>query len=418
MPLKLAPASGPFRPPITASPPDGEPGARRQDLRRAVLAANYDGLYLLRHDRTAAAFEQLKHAEAVLTSNPAAAACDGELLALTCSNLGCYYRKAGLPRSALSYLGRALQVEETAWAGSSPQDTCSLAVTKLNACAALSGVGNHEEAEELAAEAARSLLPPLPPGEVRLPPDNERNALLAVACHNLGAEREHLGLWDEAAVAYRQGAEAACKTLGPGSALAKALVANCAEALEKAGRHPTTPDRRLTPRPPPGGLRRRWLRQGWAATPRQEAPERPAGLDFCVPVEVLEAALQAGASHAHEEAEEGDEGEEEDEEPRELPELAALPPTRSTRQKGLREQSLEQWGQLFNVWSGDRRSLSAQRHSPVVADRRRAARAGMPGAAVLRQPRSSRMSLGGPSEPSSMRPSRVMMTRQASRMIA
>jgi len=113
-----------------------------------VLAANSDGIHLLRRGRAAAAFEQLKYAEAVLAANPETSAQEIDLLALTCSNLGCYYRKAGLPRAALRYLGRALKMED-AISRESPQDAISLATTKLNTCAALSGLGNHEDAERL-----------------------------------------------------------------------------------------------------------------------------------------------------------------------------------------------------------------------------------------------------------------------------
>ncbi|CAE8633438.1 unnamed protein product, partial [Polarella glacialis] len=53
-------------------------------LRQLVVAANADGLQLLRRGRLAAAFEHLKHAEAVLAANSTGAARDGELVALTC----------------------------------------------------------------------------------------------------------------------------------------------------------------------------------------------------------------------------------------------------------------------------------------------------------------------------------------------
>merc|ERR1719197_2160939 len=106
--------------------------ARGEDLRQVVLAANADGIDLLRRGQPVMAFEQLKYAEAVLVSNPEISADDNELLALTCSNLGCYYRKAGLPRAALRYLGRALRAEKVA-DSSAPQDACGLATTKLNA---------------------------------------------------------------------------------------------------------------------------------------------------------------------------------------------------------------------------------------------------------------------------------------------
>jgi len=206
-------------------------------VRHVVLCANSDGIDLLRRGRAAAAYEQLKYAEAVLASNPDAAAQDSELLSLTCSNLGCYYKKAGMPRASVRYLGRALKLEEAA-PRDKTQDTVSLAKTRLNACAALSSMNCHEEAEQMAVEATRILLAPEASEASR-----EECALLAVACHNLGAEREHLGRWGAAAVAFRQGAEVASRTLGHNSDLSRALSVSCGEALTRAERYPTSPDR-------------------------------------------------------------------------------------------------------------------------------------------------------------------------------
>merc|ERR1719270_995458 len=72
------------------------------------------------------------------------------------------------------------------------------------------------------------------------PPGREVCALLAVACHNLGAEREHLGRWGDAAVAFRQGAEVASRTLGNSSDLARALLTSYGEALTRAEQSPIT----------------------------------------------------------------------------------------------------------------------------------------------------------------------------------
>mmetsp|Transcript_95881 Transcript_95881/g.213286 ORF Transcript_95881/g.213286 Transcript_95881/m.213286 type:complete len:346 (+) Transcript_95881:105-1142(+) len=217
------------------------PETRPEALREVVLAANADGVDLLRRGRPDQAFEQLKFAEAVLAANPGSGA-SCELLALTCSNLGCYYRKAGLPRSALRYLGRALRAEETS-ARRAPQDAISVATTKLNACAALSGVGNHEGAERLAVEASHILVRQ----QATSPSSREACTLLAVACHNLGAEREHLGQWASAAVAFRQGSQVACRSLGPGSPLARSLAESCGEALGKAERNPVLLDQPASP---------------------------------------------------------------------------------------------------------------------------------------------------------------------------
>mmetsp|Transcript_75712 Transcript_75712/g.157797 ORF Transcript_75712/g.157797 Transcript_75712/m.157797 type:complete len:398 (+) Transcript_75712:167-1360(+) len=286
----LPPASIKLDSPVKTARQFTSPGRRRppvqiampsEDLRQVVLAANADGLDLLRRGRATAAFEHFKHAEAVLLANPSIAAADGGLLALTCSNLGCYYRKVGLPRAALQYLHRAMKAEEAVLATApSPNhfelqqthssskgkrhhglsvspglDTSSLVKTKLNVCAVLSGVGNHERAEQLAAEAAHLLAPrcsapvvfPSNATEEAIAAIQEQHrqdcSLLAVACHNLGAEREHLRRWSEAAVAYSQGGDVAARALGARSQLARSLLTSADNALAKVSRHPPLIDR-------------------------------------------------------------------------------------------------------------------------------------------------------------------------------
>merc|ERR1719158_1272449 len=94
----------------------------------------------LRKGQSKAAFEQFKYAEAVLIAKQA----EGNhtsLLAVTCNNLGCYYKKVGKLHGALSYLRRALKMEvdlET--------DEATMAGTHLNICAILSKLEKHDKA--------------------------------------------------------------------------------------------------------------------------------------------------------------------------------------------------------------------------------------------------------------------------------
>eukprot|EP00933_Yihiella_yeosuensis_P042470 TRINITY_DN37069_c0_g1_i1.p1 TRINITY_DN37069_c0_g1~~TRINITY_DN37069_c0_g1_i1.p1 ORF type:complete len:426 (+),score=68.24 TRINITY_DN37069_c0_g1_i1:160-1278(+) len=216
---------------------------------------------------------------------------------MTCCNIGCYYTKVNLPRAALKYLGRSIQVEEAAVAvaaesaehsdaaaNSLPALSISLAKTKLNACTALAGIGNHVEARRMAEEALELLLDHadqsvLDPGgsscSASLARDStgpqktaaekkEEAGLLAVACYNLGAAQEHLGLWSEVAVTCRQGAQIAARTLGARNPLALQLAMRCQKALAKAAEHPVTPDRPAIPLRSPGRLPRPWPRPGGA----------------------------------------------------------------------------------------------------------------------------------------------------------
>lgn len=214
-----------------------------------VTTANADGLQLLRRGKANEAFEHFKYAEAVLASNPTSSAGYDQLLALTCSNLGCYYQLIGKPRAALNYLERAIKVEEETVAevterngDTSPgsySHLVSLAKTKLTACAALSGVGNYVEANRLAAEAVELLLSASGFDRDEDMSDSnskEDSGLMAVACYNLGATQEFLGNWTEGAVTYRQGAETALKAVGRRSPLAVKLASNAGEAFAKAER--------------------------------------------------------------------------------------------------------------------------------------------------------------------------------------
>lgn len=221
----------------------------RKGMHDVVTTANADGLQLLRRGKANEAFDHFKYAEAVLASNGTSLVSCDQLLALICSNLGCYYMHIGRPRAALKYLERAIKVEEETLAEvaerkydtspGNPSHLVSLAKTKLTACAALSGVGNYVEANRLAAEAVELLLsvsgsdPDDTSGDQK---SKEDSGLMAVACYNLGATQEFLGHWTEGAVSYRHGAETAAKMSGRRSPLAVKLARNAGEAFAKAQR--------------------------------------------------------------------------------------------------------------------------------------------------------------------------------------
>lgn len=228
---------------------DGLGTKATKGMHDVVTTANADGLQLLRRGKANEAFDHFKYAEAVLASNATSLVGCDQLLALTCSNLGCYYMQIGRPRAALKYLERAIKVEEETLAEvaernddtflGNPSHLVSLAKTKLTACAALSGVGNYLEANRLAAEAVELLLSASgsdPDDTSGDPKSKEDSGLMAVACYNLGATHEFLGHWTEGAVTYRHGAETAAKLSGRRSPLAVKLTRNAGEAFAKAQR--------------------------------------------------------------------------------------------------------------------------------------------------------------------------------------
>merc|ERR1719440_1811180 len=94
----------------------------------------------LRKGQFKAAFEQFKYAEAILLANQQGVD-NTSLLAVTCNNLGCYYKKVGKYHGALSYLRRALKMEVEL-----KTDSVTLSGTHLNLCAVLSKLEKHDKA--------------------------------------------------------------------------------------------------------------------------------------------------------------------------------------------------------------------------------------------------------------------------------
>merc|ERR1719394_373553 len=95
-------------------------------------ACNVAGTALLSQNHLKGALELLKRAEEVASHNQADKA-------ITFNNLACYYRRTGKLRSAVTFLERALAIEENA---ANPD----AAQTHLNLCATLSQLQRHTDA--------------------------------------------------------------------------------------------------------------------------------------------------------------------------------------------------------------------------------------------------------------------------------
>lgn len=201
--------------------------AGKMDFHNLVLSCNKDGMEALRKGQTAAAFEQFKYAETILIANQA----EGDttsLSAVTCNNLGCYYKKVGKLHGALSYLRRALQMEVEL-----KTDEVTLAGTHLNICAVLSKLEKHDKAVQHALSALELInrrVSNMHPEDV--PQDDY--SVLAIAYHNVAVERDLLQQYDKAAAAFQQGHEVAKRSLGEDHPLAITLGKNCEAVLKKA----------------------------------------------------------------------------------------------------------------------------------------------------------------------------------------
>merc|ERR1719316_2683379 len=198
-------------------------GKNSTEFESLVLGCNKDGMDHLRKGNFRSAFEQLKYAEALLISNQQEGENHG-LLAVTCNNLGCYYKRAGKHHAALSYLRQALKVEVAVKA-----DPVTIAGTHLNICAILSTLEKYEKALQhanyaldlLSAEDIQNATP-------------DRATALVIAYHNVAVQREHLQEWDHAAVAYKQGQAVAQRALGPAHPLSALLTQHCNAVLHKS----------------------------------------------------------------------------------------------------------------------------------------------------------------------------------------
>lgn len=207
---------------INEGPGEGITG----DVQRLIVSCNRDGMTSMREGNLKAAFEQFKYAEAILLANQL----DGDntsLLATTCNNLGCYYKKVGKFHGALSYLRRALKMEVEL-----QTDEVSLAGTHLNLCAVLSKLEKHDKAVQHALVALEKMNKKIQAAEKGTSQDDY--TVLSIAYHNVGLEREHLKEWDQAATAYRTGYEVAKRFLSESHALTITLFNNANAALLNA----------------------------------------------------------------------------------------------------------------------------------------------------------------------------------------
>mmetsp|Transcript_22345 Transcript_22345/g.69455 ORF Transcript_22345/g.69455 Transcript_22345/m.69455 type:complete len:926 (-) Transcript_22345:139-2916(-) len=213
------------------APAAGAGGA--SDIQDLILSCNKDGMENLRNGQDKAAFEQFKYAEAILLANQM----EGDntaLLAVTCNNLGCYYKKAGKFHGALSYLRRALKIEVEL-----NTDEVTLAGTHLNLCAILSKLEKHAKAVQHALCALELMSKVVTASDTGVM--SEDYTVLAIAYHNVGMEREFLGQWDQAATAFQNGFQVAKRLLGENHPLSITLEKNCEAVLKKTKLAKTRP---------------------------------------------------------------------------------------------------------------------------------------------------------------------------------
>merc|ERR1719235_2283919 len=201
-------------------------GKNSTEFESLVLGCNKDGMDHLRKGNFRSAFEQLKYAEALLVSNQSEGESHG-LLAVTCNNLGCYYKRTGKLHAALSYLRQALKVEVALG-----EDVVTVAGTHLNICSLFSSIEKHDKALMHAQHALEMMGEKFGTRADSLPEDVATT--LVIAHHNVAVQREHLREWDQAALSYKEGWEIAQRILGADHPLTGTLSQNCSAVIQKS----------------------------------------------------------------------------------------------------------------------------------------------------------------------------------------
>jgi hypothetical protein len=200
-----------------------------QDLQSLILSCNKDGMDALRRGQSKAAFEQFKYAESILISNQTEGT-NTSLLAVTCNNLGCYYKKVGKLHGALSYLRRALKMEADL-----DTDEVTIAGTHLNICAILSKLEKHDKAVQHAVSALDLINKRVSSTEAERVSQDDYS-VLAIAYHNVAVERDFLHEYEKAADAFKQGHQVAKQYLGEDHPLSVSMGKNCDSVLYKKER--------------------------------------------------------------------------------------------------------------------------------------------------------------------------------------
>ncbi|CDW79018.1 UNKNOWN [Stylonychia lemnae] len=183
---------------------------------------NILAISLVKAEQFNRALELLKKSEALCENNDYGKS-------MTYNNIACKLR------SALTYLEKSLEIEQTLPYHSSKADT------HLNICAVLSQMNKHDIALHHAQCAimivqSNLLKAFLPKREKMVETDAQANmnyeieknfkdrvTVLAIAYHNLGVEQEFLKLYHESLESYRQGKEFAERYLGPQDGITQSL---------------------------------------------------------------------------------------------------------------------------------------------------------------------------------------------------
>jgi len=237
--------------------------------RHLCEACNLAATRFLQTENLKGAHDLLKRAEQVADK------CDADR-AITWNNLACYYRRTGKLRTAVSFLERALALEEHT-------GSCDLAETHLNLCATLSQLQRHGDALTHAQSAlilTYEMLAPLmldPSGDTGAESSEEvkkQVTVLCIAYHNLAVEHEYRKHFEAALNAYTSGLQWAGRFLD-GNHQLHTVLRNSADAVKAKIPQGSAALRRAEDPASGGPQQRPW----WSEMRRSTPASRAAALD-------------------------------------------------------------------------------------------------------------------------------------------
>ena len=204
-------------------------------LEKLVRRYNSVAMHYLQQGEHKHALDLLQSAESLVSQVGSGQTSFDTLKGLTYNNLGCYFRREGMPMEALKWLRQAHDIEQRGGEDSARSSTF------LNLCAVYSVLGKHLEALQCATQALKHLKAALQrnpdaslsaavPGMEKL----DTASMLSIAYHNIAVEQEYLQRYDEAVSSYRKALQVAQTQCGQKSQLAGKIRLALAAAVNAA----------------------------------------------------------------------------------------------------------------------------------------------------------------------------------------
>ena len=194
---------------MAAAARGGKTGARfLESSDRLGRKYNSTAMRCLQMGEHAQALELLQSAESLIAECNADPALDG-LKGLTYNNLGCYFRREGMPMEALKWLRQAHDIEQRVGrSGAARARPRSSTYARCTRCSASTSTRSAVRRRRSPTCASRCATPTSRRAGLRCPGWNglDQASMVAIAYHNIAVEQEYLARYADAAASYRKGA--------------------------------------------------------------------------------------------------------------------------------------------------------------------------------------------------------------------